>query len=174
MTHQNLTGAANGGLHIIDVTNASRTLLISLKTLQWHPPLLRFFDLKPSVLPRIVSSAEVYGTISPHISSSLEGVPIAGIVGDQQAALVGNKCLKKGQAKNTYGTGSFVLFNTGEDVVRSNEGLISTVAYQAGPDAKAVYALEGSIAVAGSAIKWYVDDGRGSRKEVVPLTSNIG
>lgn len=151
-----LTGGVNGGLHIIDVTNASRTLLISLKTLQWHPPLLRFFGLRPSILPRIVSSSEIYGKIHEDIGTPLTGVPIAGIVGDQQAALVGNKCLKKGEAKNTYGTGSFVLFNTGEEIVRSNHGLITTVAYQAGPDAKPVYALEGSIAVAGSAIKWYV------------------
>ncbi|OCF33467.1 glycerol kinase [Kwoniella heveanensis CBS 569] len=153
----NLTGRENGGLHIMDVTNASRTLLISLKTLQWHPPLLRFFGIRPSVLPKIVSSSEVYGTISESIHTPLTGVPIAGIVGDQQAALVGNKCLKKGEAKCTYGTGAFVLFNTGEECVRSEYGLISTVAFQAGPDAKPVYALEGSIAVAGSAIKWLRD-----------------
>ncbi|KIS02117.1 glycerol kinase [Cryptococcus deuterogattii 2001/935-1] len=153
----NLTGARNGGLHIMDVTNASRTLLISLKTLQWHPPLLRFFGLRASILPKIVSSAEVYGNISDSLGLPLSGVPIAGIVGDQQAALVGNKCLKKGQAKCTYGTGAFVLFNTGEDIVRSNYGLISTVAFQAGPNSKPIYALEGSIAVAGSAIKWLRD-----------------
>ncbi|ADV21902.1 Glycerol kinase, putative [Cryptococcus gattii WM276] len=153
----NLTGARNGGLHIMDVTNASRTLLISLKTLQWHPPLLRFFGLRPSILPKIVSSAEVYGSISDSLGLPLSGVPIAGIVGDQQAAMVGNKCLKKGQAKCTYGTGAFVLFNTGEDIVRSNYGLISTVAFQAGPNSKPIYALEGSIAVAGSAIKWLRD-----------------
>ena len=140
----------------MDVTNASRTLLISLKTLQWHPPLLRFFGLKASILPKIVSSSEVYGKIHANIETPLTGVPIAGIIGDQQAALVGNKCLSRGEAKNTYGTGSFVLFNTGEELVRSENGLISTVAFQAGPDAKPVYALEGSIAVAGSAIKWYV------------------
>ncbi|WVQ82987.1 glycerol kinase [Cryptococcus sp. DSM 104549] len=153
----NLTGGKNGGLHIMDVTNASRTLLISLKTLQWHPPLLRFFGLRPSILPKIVSSSEVYGNISEHLGLPLTGVPIAGIIGDQQAALVGNKCLKKGQAKCTYGTGAFVLFNTGEEIVRSDYGLISTIAFQAGADAKPVYALEGSIAVAGSAIKWLRD-----------------
>ncbi|WWC88563.1 glycerol kinase [Kwoniella dendrophila CBS 6074] len=152
-----LTGREQGGLHIMDVTNASRTLLISLKTLQWHPPLLRFFGIKPSVLPKIVSSSEIYGTISELCETSLTTVPIAGIVGDQQAALVGNKCLRKGEAKCTFGTGAFVLFNTGEECVRSNYGLISTVAFQAGPDAKPVYALEGSIAVAGSAIKWLRD-----------------
>jgi glycerol kinase len=101
-----------------------------------------------------VSSAEVYGKIHENMDTPLTGVPIAGIVGDQQAALVGNKCLRRGEAKNTYGTGSFVLFNTGEDIVRSKNGLLTTVAYQAGPDSKPVYALEGSIAVAGSAIKW--------------------
>ncbi|ORY28492.1 glycerol kinase [Naematelia encephala] len=153
----NLTGGIDGGLHIMDVTNASRTLLISLKTLQWHPPLLRFFGLRPSILPKIVSCSELYGHIHKNMDSPLTGVPIAGIVGDQQAALVGNKCLRKGEAKNTYGTGAFVLFNTGEELVRSNYGLISTVAYQAGPGAKPVYALEGSIAVAGSAIKWLRD-----------------
>lgn len=107
------------------------------------------------MLPKIVSSAEVYGHIAANMDvAALTDVPIAGIVGDQQAALVGNKCLQRGDAKNTYGTGSFVLFNTGEDIVKSENGLLTTVAYQAGPKAKPVYALEGSIAVAGSAIKW--------------------
>jgi glycerol kinase len=138
----------------MDVTNASRTLLFSLQSLQWYPPLLKFFNFRPSILPKIVSSSEVYGLIHPNLETPLTGVPIAGIVGDQQAALVGNKCLRKGEAKNTYGTGSFVLFNTGEEVVRSENGLISTVAFQPGKGKKAVYALEGSIAVAGSAIKW--------------------
>lgn len=105
----------------------------------------------------MVSSAENYGPVAEGIDLPIAGCPIAGIVGDQQAALVGNKCLRKGEAKNTYGTGAFVLFNTGEEVVRSQNGLISTVAYQAGKDAKPVYALEGSIAVAGSAIKWLRD-----------------
>lgn len=149
---QNLTGGIDGGIHAIDCTNASRTLLMSLKTLQWYQPLIDFFGLKSSILPKIVSSSEVYGKIA---SGPLENVPIAGMVGDQQAALVGNKCLSKGQAKNTYGTGSFVLFNTGPDVVRSKNGLISTVAYRLGDQEAPTYALEGSIAVAGSAIKWY-------------------
>lgn len=97
----------------------------------------------------------MYGKIAENMDvAALTGVPIAGIVGDQQAALVGNKCLKRGDAKNTYGTGSFVLFNTGEEIVKSENGLLTTVAYQPGPGAKPVYALEGSIAVAGSAIKW--------------------
>ena len=104
---QNLTGGVNGGIHIIDVTNASRTLLMSIRDLKWHPPLLRFFGFRSSILPRIVSSSEVYAKIAEGTGTSLSGVPIAGIVGDQQAALVGNKCLTKGEAKNTYGTGEF-------------------------------------------------------------------
>lgn len=153
----NLTGCLDGGLHIIDVTNASRTLLMSLKTLKWHKPLLRFFGIEESVLPEIVPSAAVYGKIHESMETPLTGVPIAGIVGDQQAALVGNKCLQRGEAKNTYGTGAFVLFNTGDEIVHSENGLITTVAYQTGKDEKPVYALEGSIAVAGSAIKWLRD-----------------
>ncbi|KDQ06361.1 hypothetical protein BOTBODRAFT_39646 [Botryobasidium botryosum FD-172 SS1] len=151
-----LTGGLDRGLHIIDVTNASRSLLFDLRTLQWSAPLLEFFDLRKTVLPTVVSSSEVYGEISTS-NSALEGVRIAGIVGDQQAALVGNKCLRRGEAKNTYGTGAFLLFNTGNEVVKSTNGLISTVAYRPGPNAKPVYALEGSIAVAGSAIKWLRD-----------------
>jgi glycerol kinase len=115
---------------------------MDLKQLKWSPAMLAFFDnLNPSILPRIVSSSEIYGHVS---SGSLKSVPIAGIVGDQQAALVGNKCFKQGEAKNTYGTGAFLLFNTGTDVVKSENGLLSTVAYQAGPDAKPYFALEGS------------------------------
>ncbi|BEI84020.1 hypothetical protein CcaverHIS002_0406240 [Cutaneotrichosporon cavernicola] len=154
----NLTGGAEGGLHIIDVTNASRTLLISLKSLQWHKGLLDFFGINENVLPKIVSSAEVYGKVAASMGiEALIGVPIAGIVGDQQAALVGNKCLRRGDAKNTYGTGAFMLFNTGDEIVKSDNGLLTTVAYQPGPNAAPVYALEGSIAVAGSAIKWLRD-----------------
>lgn len=149
-----LTGAANGGLHLIDVTNASRTLLMNIRTLQWSPTMLKFFGLRESVLPEIVSSSQVYGHVK---DGKLAGVPIAGIVGDQQAALVGNKCFKDGEAKNTYGTGAFLLFNTGTEVVQSNNGLLSTVAYQNGKNGKPYYALEGSIGVAGSAVKWLRD-----------------
>ncbi|CAL1715600.1 unnamed protein product [Somion occarium] len=149
-----LTGGLDNGLHITEVTNASRTLLLDLHTLQWDKSLLDFFDLRPSILPKIVSSSEVYGNIK---NGALQGVPIGGLVGDQQGALVGNKCLKQGEAKCTYGTGAFLLFCTGPDIVESTHGLLSTVAYQDGPDAKPVYALEGSIAVAGSAIKWLRD-----------------
>ncbi|KAI0316013.1 glycerol kinase [Amylostereum chailletii] len=150
----NLTGGADGGLHITEVSNASRTLLLNIKTLQWEPALLRFFGLKESILPRIVSTSEVYGTIA---QGPLKDVKIGGLVGDQQGALIGNKCLKQGEAKCTYGTGAFLLFCTGDDIVYSHHGLLSTVAYQPGPGAKPVYALEGAIAVAGSAIKWLRD-----------------
>ncbi|KAJ3480702.1 hypothetical protein NLI96_g8162 [Meripilus lineatus] len=149
-----LTGGKSSGLHVTEVTNASRTLLLNLHTLQWDPTLLRFFGFKPSILPKLASSSEVYGTIA---KGPLQGVRIGGLVGDQQGALVGNKCLKQGEAKCTYGTGAFLLFCTGEDIVPSNHGLVTTVAYQDGPNGKPVYALEGSIAVAGSAIKWLRD-----------------
>ncbi|KII87480.1 hypothetical protein PLICRDRAFT_43122 [Plicaturopsis crispa FD-325 SS-3] len=147
----NLVG---NGLHIQEITNASRTLLLNVKTLQWEPFLLEFFDLRKSILGKLVSSSEVYGKMA---SGPLKGVEIAGLVGDQQGALVGNKCLAEGEAKSTFGTGAFLLFNTGEDIVKSTHGLLSTIAFQAGPNAKPLYALEGSIAVAGSAIKWLRD-----------------
>jgi len=150
----NLTGGAKGGLHVSDPTNASRTLLMDLRKLEWSMPLLKFFGFKDSILPKLVSSSEVYGSIA---YGALKGVRISGLVGDQQGALVGNKCFKEGEAKCTYGTGAFLLFTTGSEPVTSTNGLISTVAYQAGPNAKPVYALEGSIAVAGSAIKWLRD-----------------
>lgn len=138
---QRLAGGVDQHLHITDVTNASRTLLMNLNTLQWDPRLSTFFEIKPSVLPKIVSSSEVYGTCA---SGVLKGVKIAGLAGDQQAALIGNKCLKQGEAKCTYGTGAFLLFCTGEDIVLSQHGLLSTVAYQDGPKGKPIYALEGS------------------------------
>ncbi|KAJ3731508.1 glycerol kinase [Lentinula guzmanii] len=146
----NLVGGASTNLHVCEVTNASRTLLLNTTTLQFEPCLLSFFGFRSSILPKIVSSSEVYGKVSP-------GVPVGGLVGDQQAALVGNKCLKKGEAKCTYGTGAFLLFCTGGEIVKSEHGLLSTIAYQAGPHAKPVYALEGSISVAGSAVKWLRD-----------------
>ncbi|GJJ11431.1 hypothetical protein Clacol_005664 [Clathrus columnatus] len=150
----NLTGGVASGIHVSDPTNASRTLLMDLHSLQWSGPLLKFFGLKSSILPTLVSSSEVYGTIS---SGLLKGVKISGLVGDQQGALVGNKCFKEGEAKCTYGTGAFLLFTTGREPVKSSNGLISTVAYLSSRNAKPVYALEGSIAVAGSAIKWLRD-----------------
>lgn len=164
--------AENGGLHITDPTNASRTLLLSLSDLKWHPPLLEFFELRPSILPKLVSSSQIYGHLS---STELKGVSVAGIAGDQQAALVGNKCLQKGEAKCTYGTGAFLLFCTGNDVVRSRHGLLTTVAFQPGEGTKPVYAMEGSIAVAGSAIKWLRDGIKLIRKtaEVNTLAESV-
>ncbi|KAJ8590151.1 glycerol kinase [Rhizopogon salebrosus TDB-379] len=150
----NLTGGVHGGIHVGEVTNASRTLLLNLHTLTWDDRLLRFFGFRRSILPKLVSSSEVYGHLS---HGPLKGVPIGGLIGDQQGALVGNKCLRQGEAKCTYGTGAFLLFCTGKDIVKSGHGLLSTVAYQPGPGADPIYALEGSIGVAGSAIKWLRD-----------------
>lgn len=150
----NLFGGIEANIHICEVTNASRTLLLNTATLQWEPSLLEFFGFRASILPKLVSTSEVYGRIA---YGPLTGVPIGGLVGDQQGALIGNKCFSQGEAKCTYGTGAFLLFCTGEEIVKSNHGLLSTIAYQAGPNAKPVYALEGSIAVAGSAIKWLRD-----------------
>ncbi|KAF9031409.1 glycerol kinase [Hymenopellis radicata] len=150
----NLVGGPEVGLHICEVSNASRTLLMNMKTLNWEPCLLDFFGFRESILPKIVSTSEVYGHIS---EGALKGVPIGGLVGDQQGALIGNKCLQQGEAKCTYGTGGFLLFCTGKEIVKSTHGLLSTIAYQAGPKAPPVYALEGSISVAGSAIKWLRD-----------------
>lgn len=150
----NLTGGANGGLHITDVTNASRTQLMRLDTLQWDDELLRTFCIPRGVLPRIASSSEVYGEVA---SGPLKGLPIAGILGDQQAALVGQTCFRPGEAKNTYGTGCFLLMNTGSKPVSSVAGLLTTVAYQFG-QSPAHYALEGSIAIAGALVQWLRDN----------------
>ncbi|WP_392542903.1 glycerol kinase GlpK [Oryzobacter telluris] len=152
----NLTGGPDGGLHVTDVTNASRTMLMDLTTLDWDDELLGFFGIPRQMLPTIhpSSHAEAYGaTVAGRGRTS---VPIAGVLGDQQAATVGQVCFEKGEAKNTYGTGNFLLLNTGEELVRSTNGLLTTVAYQLG-DAKPVYALEGSIAVTGSAVQWLRD-----------------
>ncbi|XP_038215506.1 glycerol kinase-like [Zerene cesonia] len=147
----NLTGGCRGGVHVTDVTNASRTQLMSLRSLQWDKGLLRFFDIPVEILPKIKSSSEIYGYIA---TGSLLGTPIAGCLGDQQAALVGQNCMKFGQVKCTYGTGCFLLYNTGESIVHSQSGLLTTVAYKLGPDAPAIYALEGSVAVAGDTLQW--------------------
>jgi glycerol kinase len=153
----NLTGGTRGGVHVTDVTNASRTMLMNLETVDWDDELLSFFDIPRTMLPTIAASSplEPYGITSA--SGPLGGeVPITGILGDQHAAMVGQVCLQPGDAKNTYGTGNFLLLNTGEDIVRSTNGLLTTVCYQFG-DAKPVYALEGSIAVTGSAVQWLRD-----------------
>jgi len=151
----NLTGGTDGGVHATDVTNASRTMFMDLETLEWDDELLQAFGIPRSVLPEIRSSSEVYGEIEQ--SSLLREVPIAGILGDQQAATFGQAAFEAGGSKNTYGTGNFLIFNTGEEIVRSENGLITTVAYRLGDD-KPRYALEGSIAVTGSLVQWLRDN----------------
>ena len=153
----NLTGGVHGGVHVTDVTNASRTMLMDLETLDWDDELLSFFNIPRQMLPQIRPSSEPngYGTLAA--DGPLGGeVPLTGILGDQQAATVGQVCFAVGEAKNTYGTGNFLLLNTGEEVVRSKSGLLTTVCYQFGKD-KPIYALEGSIAVTGSAVQWLRD-----------------
>ena len=149
-----LTGGPRGGLHVTDVTNASRTQLMHLDQLEWDEELLAAFDIPRAMLPNIRSSSERYGTAT---ADPIEGVPITGILGDQQAALVGQTCFRPGEAKNTYGTGCFLLLNTGSSAVRSTHGLLTTVAYRFG-NAPASYALEGSIAVTGSLVQWIRDN----------------
>jgi glycerol kinase len=148
----NLTGGPDGGVHVTDVTNASRTMLMDLTSLAWHDELLDFFGVPRAMLPAIRPSAEVYGTAR----DVLPGVRIAAALGDQQAALFGQTCFAPGEAKCTYGTGGFLLLNTGAEPVRSTHGLLSTVAYQIAGQ-PAVYALEGSIAVTGSLVQWFRD-----------------
>lgn len=150
----NLTGGVVGGLHLTDVTNASRTQLMNLETLNWDDSLLDDFKIPRSVLPRIVPSSDVYGATK---LATLTDVPVAGILGDQQAALVGQACLAAGEAKNTYGTGCFLLMNTGTQPRQSTQGLITTVGYQFG-SAPAHYALEGSIAITGALVQWLRDN----------------
>jgi len=150
----NLTGGSSGGVHVTDVTNASRTQLMNLATLEWDPEILRDFDIPIQMLPTIVSSSEVYGHAR---LPAIREVAIAGDLGDQQAALVGQACFKLGQAKNTYGTGCFMLMNTGEKAVQSNFGLLTTLAYKFGTQ-PAHYALEGSIAITGALVQWLRDN----------------
>jgi glycerol kinase len=151
----NLTGGAeNGGVHITDVTNASRTMLMDLDSLAWDEEIAGEMGIPMSMLPQIRSSAEVYGECRPGI---LRGVPVAGILGDQQAATFGQVCYEVGTAKNTYGTGNFMLLNTGEEKVESENGLLTTVCYRIG-EQPPVYALEGAIAVTGSLVQWLRDN----------------
>ncbi|MBO0747065.1 MAG: glycerol kinase GlpK [Acidimicrobiaceae bacterium] len=154
----NLTGGPDGGVHVTDVTNASRTMLMNLETLEWDDDLLGFFGIPRSMLPSIrsSSSANGFGTARAGGPFGSTEVPVTGILGDQQAATVGQVCFEPGEVKNTYGTGNFMLMNTGTHPVRSSRGLLTTVAYRFG-DAPAAYALEGSIAVTGSAIQWLRD-----------------
>jgi glycerol kinase len=148
----NLTGGTDGGVHATDVTNASRTMLMNLETLDWHEPSLDLMGIPRSMLPEIKSSSEVYGEAK---GTAVGGVPISGILGDQQAALFGQTCFDPGSAKNTYGTGSFLLVNTGTEIVHT-EAMLTTPAYKLG-DEPALYALEGSIAVTGALIQWLRD-----------------
>ena len=150
----NLTGGPKSGVHVTDVTNASRTQLLNLLTLDWDEKLLAAFDIPRSVLPQVRSSSEVYGEAT---RGAIAGVPIAGILGDQQAALVGQACFPPGEVKNTYGTGCFLLMNTGERPVASNFGLLTTVAYKLG-QRPAHYALEGSVAITGALVQWLRDN----------------
>ncbi|MCJ8732182.1 hypothetical protein PDJAM_G00208260 [Pangasius djambal] len=150
-----LTGGKNGGVHCTDVTNASRTMLFNIHTMEWDLDLCRYFDVPVEILPEVRSSSEIYGYMS---SGSLVGVPISGCLGDQSAALVGQMCFKDGQAKNTYGTGCFMLKNTGIKPVMSEHGLLTTVAYKLGKDRPAHYALEGSVAIAGAVVRWLKDN----------------
>ena len=149
----NLTGGPDGGLHVTDVTNASRTQMMDLHSLDWDEGILAEFGVPRACLPRICSSSEVYG----HCNGVLDGAPLAGILGDQQAALFGQACLAPGEAKNTYGTGCFMLMNTGEKPFPSQAGLLTTLGYKLG-DAPAVYALEGSISIAGALVQWLRDN----------------
>ncbi|GAU91018.1 hypothetical protein RvY_03354-2 [Ramazzottius varieornatus] len=147
----NLTGGVESGVHRTDVTNASRTMLMDLRSLQWSEKLLDFFDIPRAVLPVIHSSSQLYGAT---VGTAFAGKPIAGVLGDQMASMLGHGCITPGTAKNTYGTGCFLLANIGEEVKFSKCGLLTTVAYQLGPGAKPVYALEGSVAIAGAVITW--------------------
>jgi glycerol kinase len=150
----NLTGGPIGGVHATDVTNASRTQLFNLQTLDWDLQLLAAFEIPSAMLPLVRSSSEIYGAAA---LKEIKNVPIAGILGDQQAALVGQACFEPGEAKNTYGTGCFLLMNTGERLVPSNCGLLTTVAYKFGRQ-PARYALEGSVAIAGALVQWLRDN----------------
>src|SRR5437588_940489 len=150
----NLTGGPEGGIHLTDVTNASRTQLMNLETLDWDKDILNAFGIPAAMLPRIASSSEVYGKAK---LASLKDVPIAGDLGDQQAALVGQTCFSVGEAKNTYGTGSFLLLNTGDRPVQSKYGLLTTLAYKIGKQ-PAHYALEGAIAITGALVQWVRDN----------------
>ncbi|MFF1359304.1 glycerol kinase GlpK [Streptomyces sp. NPDC058297] len=148
----NLTGGTDGGVHVTDVTNAGRTMLMNLETLQWDQGILSAMNVPEAVLPEIRSSAEVYGTAV----GQLAGVPVASALGDQQAAIFGQACYDTGTAKNTYGTGSFLLLNTGNRPVPSKNGLLTTMGYKIGSEAP-VYCLEGSIAITGALVQWFRD-----------------
>lgn len=150
----NMTGGTKNGLHLTDVSNASRTMLMNLTTLDWDEETLKTLGIPREILPKIISNSEVIG----HVATGwpIPGIPIAGCLGDQHAAMVGQAC-RKGEAKSTYGTGAFILLNTGEEIVHSKHGLLTTIAFKLGPSAPTNYALEGSIAIAGAAVQWLRD-----------------
>jgi glycerol kinase len=166
----NLTGGVNGGVHITDVTNASRTLLMDLRTLQWDDSILSIIGIPKSMLPEIRPSSQVYG----ESVGSVAGVPVAGDLGDQQAALFGQTCFGVGEAKNTYGTGNFLVLNTGTTPTPSKSGLITGVGYKIG-DQPAAYMLEGSIAITGALVQWLRDNLKmiGSSAEVETLARTV-
>lgn len=168
----NLTGGINGGLHVTDVSNASRTMLMNIKTLDWDKSTLKTLGIPASILPKIVSNSEIIGNITK--GWPITGIPISGCLGDQHAAMVGQAC-RKGEAKSTYGTGAFILINTGEEAVQSKHGLLTTLAYKLGPKAPTNYALEGSIAIAGAAVQWLRDSLGviGSASEIEGLASQV-
>jgi len=149
----NLTGGPKGGVHVTDVSNASRTMLMNLETLDWDEEILKIMGVPKAMLPKIMPSSEVYGKAV----GDLEGIPVSGDLGDQQAALFGQACYSVGEAKNTYGTGCFMLLNTGEKPVQSKNGLLTTLGYKIGKQ-KAVYCLEGSIAITGALVQWLRDN----------------
>jgi glycerol kinase len=170
----NLTGGRSGGVHMTDVTNASRTMLMDLETLDWHEPSLELMGIPRSMLPKIRSSSEVYGEAK---GTAAGGRPIAGILGDQQAALFGQTCFGRGEAKNTYGTGSFLLLNTGKEIVHSDK-LLTTLGYKLG-EGEPTYVLEGSIAVTGALIQWLRDrlkliDSAGAVEEMARTVKDNG
>ncbi len=149
----NITGGPTGGVHVTDVSNASRTMLMNLETLDWDPDILKIMGIPRAMLPAVRASSEVYG----NATGALAGIPVAGDLGDQQAALFGQTCFSMGEAKNTYGTGCFMLLNTGNKAVQSKNGLLTTLGYKIGND-KAVYCLEGSIAITGALVQWLRDN----------------
>jgi len=169
----NLTGGPDGGLHLTDITNASRTMLMNLSSLQWDPELCGIFDIPLAMLPEIRPSAGSFGETLPGGPFRAE-VPIRGVLGDQQAATVGQACFYPGEAKNTYGTGNFMLSNTGSSIIPSRSGLLTTACYQQAGQ-PAVYALEGSIAVTGSAVQWLRDQLGliSSAAEIEPLANTV-
>ncbi|XP_023820995.1 glycerol kinase isoform X2 [Oryzias latipes] len=168
-----LTGGKSGGVHCTDVTNASRTMLFNIHTMNWDPELCKYFGIPMEILPSVRSSSEIYGLMK---SGALSGIPISGCLGDQSAALVGQMCFQDGQAKNTYGTGCFLLRNTGAKPVMSDHGLLTTVAYKLGRDKPACYALEGSVAIAGAVVRWLKDNLGiiGSSEELEKLAASVG